>query len=391
MSEHSFEVIVIGGGAAGLSGAVTLARARRSVLVLDSGQPRNAPASEAHGFLSRDGITPTDLLGLGAAEVTRYGGQVRHTRVTSLHREHHSTHDEHGFVVTDDGQTYTARRLLVTTGLVDELPDIPGLRQRWGRDVLHCPYCHGWESRDQPIAVLGTGPSAVQQALLWRQWSPQVTLLSHAAPKPTDEEWEQLAARDISVVDGEVTALDVTGDQLTGARLASGHVVSFQVLVIMPRFVARGDVLTDLGLTTIEDPRGLGRHIEADATGLTSAPGVWVAGNLTDLTAKLVGAAAAGVNAAAAINADLISEDTRRAVNQRAVNRGDPFSAGVEARISEIVTGDRRHGLCPLGGNRARRGAVGIYPRPSCVVSTTRESVLSHFHRVMSHRKGNGS
>ena len=344
MSDHSVEVIVIGGGAAGLSGAVTLARARRSVLVLDSGQPRNAPASGVHGFLSRDGISPADLLVEGATEVTRYSGQILHTRVISIHREEQNTPGGQRFMVgTQDGQAFTARRVLVTTGLVDELPDIPSLRQRWGRDVLHCPYCHGWEVRDQRIAVLGTGPFAIQQALLFRQWSPEVTLLLHTAPEPTDEEREQLAARDISVVDGEVTALDVTADQLTGVRLASGHTVACQVLAVMPRFTARGDMLTDLGLTTVEDPSGAGRHVEADATGLTSVAGVWVAGNVTDLTAKVVVAAAAGVTAAMAINADLIAQDIRQAVNQRR----DPFSTGHEARICEIVSGDRRHGLYP--------------------------------------------
>jgi thioredoxin reductase len=176
MSDHSFDVIVLGGGAAGLSGALTLARARRSVLVLDAGEPRNAPADGVHAFLSREGIAPTDLVGLGAAGVTRYGGQVLHTRATSARR------DGQRFAVgTDDARVFTARRLLVATGVVDELPDIPGLRQRWGRDVLHCPYCHGWEVRDRPIGVRGTGPFAVHQALLFRQWSPEVTLFLHTA------------------------------------------------------------------------------------------------------------------------------------------------------------------------------------------------------------------
>ncbi|MDT7640091.1 MAG: hypothetical protein QOC83_4379, partial [Pseudonocardiales bacterium] len=161
MDDFSFDVIVIGGGAAGLSAALTLARARRSVLVLDGGEPRNAPAAGVHGFLSRDGIAPADLIRLGTAEVTRYGGRILAASVTSARP------DGSGFAVrTGDGRRFAARRLLLCTGLVDELPDIPGLRQRWGRDVLHCPHCHGWEVRDQPIGVLGTGPHAVRQALL---------------------------------------------------------------------------------------------------------------------------------------------------------------------------------------------------------------------------------
>jgi thioredoxin reductase len=336
MSENSFDVVVLGGGPAGLSGALTLARARRSVLVLDSGQPRNGPAAGVHGFLSRDGIAPGDLVGEGAAEVIRYGGKVRAARAVSARRE-----GTRFVVCTADGQMVTAGRLLVTTGLVDELPDIGGLRERWGRDVLHCPYCHGWEVRDQPIGVLGTGPFAVHQALLFRQWSPDLTLFLHTAPKPIDDEWEQLAARGIAVVDGEVTALEVTDDRLTGVRLASGRVVERQALAMMPRFTVRSEVLTGLGLPTVAHPMGVGSHLESDATGLTVVPGVWAAGNVTDLSAGVVNAAAAGVTAAVAINADLIAAETRGAVDRR---RG-PFSGPSEARIAERVLGQRRHGL----------------------------------------------
>jgi thioredoxin reductase len=312
MTENSFDVVVLGGGAAGLSGAMTLARARRSVLVLDSGEPRNAPAQGVHGFLSRDGIAPAELLAAGAAEVIGYGGQIRAARAVSVHR------DGTGFAVrTADGQTVTASRLLVTTGLIDELPDIAGLGERWGRDVLHCPYCHGWEIRDQPIGVLNTGPLAVHQALMFRQWSPDITLFLHTGPQPSDDEREQLDARGIAVVDGEVTALEITADRLTGIRLSTGHVIARQALALMPRFTVGSEVLTELGLPTAAHPSGLGTHLESDATGLTANTGVWAAGNVTDPTAPVIVAAAAGVTAAAAINADLIAADTSRAVKQR--------------------------------------------------------------------------
>ncbi len=127
-------------------------------------------------------------------------------------------------VTLDGGRGVRARRLLVTTGLVDELPDVPGLAERWGRDVLHCPYCHGWEVRDRRIGVLATGPLAVHQADLWRQWSPHVLLLLHSTPAPDADAAERLAARGIAVVDGPVAGLEVAGDTLTGVRLASGAV-----------------------------------------------------------------------------------------------------------------------------------------------------------------------
>src|SRR4051812_2274907 len=148
--DERYDVVVIGGGAAGLSGALALARARRRVLVIDAGEPRNAPAGHVHNYLGREGTPPAELLAAGRAEVGGYGGQVSGGRVTGAERT-----DDAGFRVgLDDGRTVRARRLLVATGLVDQLPDVPGLGDLWGSDVLHCPYCHGWEVRDRAIGVL---------------------------------------------------------------------------------------------------------------------------------------------------------------------------------------------------------------------------------------------
>jgi thioredoxin reductase (NADPH) len=308
------DVVVIGGGAAGLSGALTLARARRSVLVVDAGAPRNAPAGHVHNYLGREGTSPVELLRIGRGEVESYGGSIVSGVVTSAERV------PDGFrVELADGTVVLARRLLVTTGLVDELPDVAGVAQRWGRDVLHCPYCHGWEVRDQAIGVLATSPFSVHQALLFRQWSADVTLFQHTAPACTPEQLEQLAARGITVVEGEVAALEVTADQLTGIRLRSGAVMPIQAAVVAPRFTARADVLTSLGLETVEqqvDGHVVGTYVPADPMGATAVPGVWVAGNVADLKSQVIAAAAAGLNAAAAINADLITEDTRRAVEE---------------------------------------------------------------------------
>ena len=307
----TYDVVVVGGGAAGLSGALLLARSRRSVLVIDGGEPRNAPAAAAHGFLSRDGINPLELLELGRAEVRGYGGQLTEGRVSSVSR------DDVGFTVTlDDDRLVSARRLLVTTGLVDELPDVPGVRERWGRDVLHCPYCHGWEVRDQAVGILASSARAVHMALLFRQLTSDVVLFTHTAPALTDEQTEQLAARDIGVVAGPVDSLEIVDDHLTGLRLRDGTVVARQALVVTPRFVARSQVLTALGLQPTVNPFG-GEFVAADATGLTDIPGVWVAGNVADLAASVVVAAAGGASAAAAINVDLAAEDTRRAVSAR--------------------------------------------------------------------------
>jgi thioredoxin reductase len=311
--EIQYDVVVVGGGAAGLSGALALSRARRSVLVVDAGDPRNAPAGQVHNYLAREGTPPADLLAAGRAEVSGYGGVVVTGRVTSARRV-----DDDGFTVSlADGRTVRARRLLVTTGLRDELPDLPGVAELWGTDVLHCPYCHGWEVRDQPIGVLGTGPLAVYGALLWRQWSADVTLFTHTAPAPSDDELEQLAARGISVVRGEVAGLETTDGRLSGVRLAGGPVVRRTAVAVAPRFTARSEVLRSLGLEAVEQEMHgavVGSAVPADPTGATAVPGVWVAGNVTTLQAQVIGAAAAGLNAAAAVNADLIAEDTRQAV-----------------------------------------------------------------------------
>ncbi|WTY68467.1 NAD(P)/FAD-dependent oxidoreductase [Streptomyces sp. NBC_01410] len=334
------DAVVVGGGAAGLSAALTLARARRSVLVVDSGEPRNAPASGVHGFLSRDGVAPGELLRAGREEVTGYGGQIVPDLVTGARRT------GEGFVVdTASGRSYGARRLLVTTGLVDELPNVPGVRERWGRDVLHCPYCHGWEVRDTPIGVLATGQGAVHQALLFRQWSADVTVFLHTAGNPAEEQWEQLAARGIDVVDGEVVGLDVDDDRLTGVRLASGTCVPVRALAVAPRFEARGEVLSGLGLASVEHPLGVGSYVESDASGFTGVQGVWVAGNVTDLMAGVAVAAATGVQAAAAINADLVAADTAAAVASRAGAQGrQTFSPAAEAANCERDVRDSRDG-----------------------------------------------
>ena len=306
----AYDVVVIGGGAAGLSGAFTLARSRRSVLVIDAGEPRNGPAAALRGFLTRDGMNPKALLEVGRAEVRAYGGHVIDGQVTSASR------DGDSFTVSlADGRVVSARRLLVTTGLIDELPEVSGLRERWGRDVLHCPYCHGWEVRDQALGILGTGPRAVHQALLFRQLTSDLVLFTHTAPQLSEEQAEQLAAREIRVVTGIVDSLEVVDDRLTGVRLHDGTLVARQALAVMPRFIARSQVLVGLGMGATAHPLGMGHFVAADATGLTEVPGVWVAGNVTDLSAQVVSAAAGGVVAAAAINADLIAEETRQAVS----------------------------------------------------------------------------
>ncbi len=282
-----------------------LGRSRRSVLVVDAGEPRNAPTAAVHGFLSRDDTPPEELLELGRAEVARYGVEHHAERATSASRV-----GDRFRVGLYGGGTVLARRLVVTTGLVDELPQVPGLAERWGRDVLHCPYCHGWEVRDRPIGVLATSDVALHQAGLFRQLSDRVVLLRHTSPELDAEQTAGLVARDVEVVEGEVVALEVRDDALVCVRLADGRQVALEALAVAPRFVARSALLADLGVRAVDHPSGFGVHVPADATGSTDVAGVWVAGNVTDPSAQVITAAAQGNRAGAAVNADLVAQDT---------------------------------------------------------------------------------
>jgi thioredoxin reductase len=310
--DESYDVVVVGGGAAGLAGAVALARSRRSVLVVDAGDPRNAPASHVHNFLSRDGTPPAEIYAAGRQEVARYGGRVETGSVTALSRS-----GQH-FAVQIGGRVVTARRLLVATGVRDELPQVPGLAERWGIDVLHCPYCHGWEVRGQRIGILATGPATMHQALLFRQLSTHVTVLAHTGPELSGDQREQLGALGIPVVQGTVAQVDAGDGGLTGVRFADGTRMSLDALIVAPRMIARAELLAPLGLAASEVTMGgqvVGTQIEADPSGATSVPGVWVAGNLAAINAQVISSAAAGLTAGAVINADLATEDARHAVD----------------------------------------------------------------------------
>jgi thioredoxin reductase len=297
--------LIIGGGAAGLSAAQMLGRSRRSVTVVDSGEPRNAPAGGVHGFLSRDGINPAELLAIGRAEAERYGVRVLRGTVAASRGDL-----AQGFELTlDDGTQLRGRRILVATGLNDELPDIPGVRERWGKDVLHCPFCHGWEVRDQPIGVLGNGPWSVHQALLFRQWSSNITLFLNNKAVPSDAEAEQLAARGIKVVAGQVESVRVAGDRVRGVALAGGPEIAVEAVVVGPTVHARIEGLAGLGLAPSAHPSGAGTHLATDADGATSVPGVWAAGNVADLKAQVLASAATAAWAAVVINNHLMAEE----------------------------------------------------------------------------------
>jgi thioredoxin reductase len=304
MEPQHYDVVIVGGGAAGLSAALVLGRARRRVAVIDAGAPRNAPAAHMHGYLSRDGMSPADLLATGRSEVTGYGVEIVEDSVASI---------DPGFAVRcGGGRVLTARRILVATGVTDEIPDLPGVRERWGRDLLHCPYCHGWEVRDQPLGVLGSNPGSILHAQLVRQWSGDVIYFAHTQA-PTPAEASELGARGIDVVHGDVVRLVVEDDRLTGVELADGQVIARTAVFVRPAITPHpDDLLATLGCDLDETGFAI-----VDAAGRTSVPGVWGAGNAVDPRAQVITAAGAGSAAAIAINADLVQDDITFAVTGR--------------------------------------------------------------------------
>lgn len=297
---ENVDVVVIGGGAAGLNGALMLARSRRSVVVIDSGTPRNAPAEGVHGMLGHDNIPPAELLRRGREEVRHYGGRIVHGEVVSAEPA------AGGFTIElADQSVLHARRVLVATGLRDELPDVPGLARHWGRGVVHCPYCHGWEVRDEPIGVLAVGPASIHHALLFRQLTDDLVYFTNGT-ELDDETRAEFDQRKIHVVDPPVAGIE-GDDEITGVRLTGGEVVPRRVIAVATRMLARTDGIDGLRLPMEDLPNGMGRRFVTGPAGATDVPGVWVAGNATDLAAQVGASAAAGALAGARINADLVT------------------------------------------------------------------------------------
>jgi thioredoxin reductase len=314
------DAIVIGGGSAGLSAALALGRARRRVLVLDGGEPRNAVAPHMHNVLGHDGRPPRELLAAGRAELERYGIEVRRAEV--LGAEAAASDDGPRFSVATADGVLDARRLIVATGARDRLADVPGLSQQWGTGVVVCPYCDGWEVRDRPIAVLATGEGSLHHAQLLRQWTDDLVLLvddaielDAAVPAQADV-LEQLAARGTRVERTRVARILDRGwtehDPRVAVELADGRVLELARVFAMSTIEPRDGVLRGLGARTVE-VFGI-EVVEVDAMGATSVPGLSAAGNVVDPRASVAVAMGQGAQAGAWVNADLVQEDARAAV-----------------------------------------------------------------------------
>lgn len=306
---QTHDVIIIGAGAAGLSAGLVLARARADVLIVDSGHPRNAPAHQMHGFVSRDGMPPADFLEAGRREVLGYGGVIIRDTVSSV-----SVGDGVFRVTLRDGSVEAAPAILIATGLTDELPSIPGLSQRWGTLVHHCPYCHGYEVRNQRVTVIG-GPVrelSIKQAGLLRNYTDAVTFVTNGIRlEPTER--GRLEAFGVRIVVGTVSAFVGAPGTLTGVELADRSTLDTDAAFIAPPQHPHDTLLRALGCSV--DP--VTHLVSTDAVGQTSVPGVWAAGNVVTPTAQVVTAAGAGSATAIAINGWLLQRKLDAAIAAR--------------------------------------------------------------------------
>lgn len=305
-SEH--DVIVLGGGAAGLSAALTLGRARRRVLVLDEGRPRNRFASHMHTVLGHEGLDPAELLERGRAEVARYGVEVVEGSAAEV-REERSDGAPRLKVVTATGAELGARALVVATGLTDRLPEIPGLTERWGTSVLHCPYCHGWEVRGQRLAVLLRSEVGLHQAQLVRQWSDRLTVFTDTVDVP-EQTAERLAARGVALVAGRVVEVspDPTGHAMA-VRTEDGSVTVVDAMFTASRAEPNDAALAGLSLERTNLPMGQGSFLAVDPTGRTSHERIWAVGNVTNPALGVAASIGAGTIAGGMVNMALITAE----------------------------------------------------------------------------------
>lgn len=295
----TYDIIILGGSFAGQSAALQLGRARRRVLLIDSGRPRNRFARSSHGFLGQDGMPPAQVIATAARQLSAY-------ETVELRRDEavDAAIGPDGFrVALADGRTETARCLIIATGTRDILPAIPGLAERWGISVLHCPYCHGYELNRSPIGVLAAGPLAFHHAMLLPDWGP-TTLFTQAAFDPAPDQRAAMQARGVTIEETPVVALLGEDDGLDAVRLADGRLIECKGLFIAPRTEPASDIAMRLGCRFEDGPTG--PFIAVDERRQTSVAGVFAAGDAASPMPNAMLAAASGIMAAGGAHAALI-------------------------------------------------------------------------------------
>lgn len=299
---QTVDTLIIGGGAAGLQAALVMVRARRSVLVVDSTTPRNRFAHEIHGVIALEGTPPLEFQERGKEQLRSYGAQIVNATVDSI-----TDNDRTLTATLSNGDTVAARSIIVASGIDDQLPSIPGIQENWGRTVLHCPYCHGYEVSDKKLGVLSQGEFAPFQAMMVRQWSADITLFSNGI-ELEDDMREELARRAITVQDGEVTAFQEHTVHIATGTGSTEHQVD--ALFLMPVPHPHDEFLAELSLERHSPPAAMGGTvIKVGESGATSHPRIWAVGNVVNPPAQVAVAMGEANAAAIAVNAFLVEDD----------------------------------------------------------------------------------
>jgi thioredoxin reductase len=301
------DVIVIGGSLAGLQAALTLGRACRRVIVIDDGRPRNAPAAHVHNFLGQRGPTPAALLDAGRAALGDYDVALEHDRVVRIE---HAPVGDRLHVTSQDGRVWQTRAVVLATGLIDELPDVPGVPELWGRDVVACPHCHGWEVRGEPLAQLsrrGMPQRGVERALLLSRWSGDVVLLTDGDELDAAQ-CVRLRAAGVAVQTQRVRRLVSRDGRLHSVEFADGTPLPLRAVFVVTRQRQQTDLAQQIGCRHTDTGTAAGA-VETDPTGRTSVPGVWATGTTTVPALLAIGAAGHASTVAVAIHNDLLERD----------------------------------------------------------------------------------
>jgi len=294
-----FDVIIVGGGVAGLSAALVLGRFRRTVLLCDNRNPRNAKSHGVHNFLSRDGILPDELLTIARSQLEPYTTvELRSQEVIDI-----IPHEQYFDVLFPDGTHEQAQKILFATGVTDQLPPIPGIETLWGTSVFHCPYCDGWEARDKAIAILANGEAALHFSKLIRTLTKNLVICTNGESEIPDSDANRLTASGIRIITTPILQLRATGAALEGLIFTDGSYLERDAIFLVPVQSQRSSLPTKLGCAFSE-----GGHVKVDEQGKTSIEGIYAAGDLTGRLQAVVAAASKGFSAAAAINYELAHE-----------------------------------------------------------------------------------
>jgi thioredoxin reductase len=295
-----FDVIVVGGGPAGLSSALVLGRSRRKVLVCDSGEPRNATSKALHSFLSRDGIKPSELRKIAREQIHAYDGvYFQESKVINVNKQESLFQ-----IILDNGSSFLSRKLILAVGVIDELPDIQGMRELWGVSIFHCPYCHGWEVRDQSLALYGNGRIGFELSTLLTGWSCDLVLCTDGPAELSSEELGKLYSYGIEVRQERIAYLAHKNGELESIVFTDGKILPRKGIFLRPKTLYRTEIAKQLGCQLTDSGA-----VQVDEKGQTSVPGLYIAGDAAGRVHQAIGIVADGAAVAYGLNHTLIQED----------------------------------------------------------------------------------